>query len=900
MKRVHLSIIVATLAALIAGGAAPAAGEAWVKQSSRPTGFTLQGVDMVSPTEAWAAGAVGTILHTTDGGATWTKQRSGTQETLEAVRFKDALHGWAVGTNLALYTTDGGTTWAAGTGIVGNPVSVDCASLTTCFVGYGYSIASKTTDGGKTWNNVTFPFAVARFQFFDAQNGIASGPGGVVTTNDGGATWSAKAGPHGGFFVDQQQGWMLSGATAARTTNGGASWEPLTLPANSWIYASVFVDALHGWGVGSEDNIVHTSDGGQTWTTQRGGVGSGALYPFWDVDFADTLHGIVVGGAGKIYTTSDGGQTWTLRTSGASTETHALARVDDNLWATGNGGTIQVTHDGGAWWEETHVPVETGNLSDIDFADASTGWTVVDGTTGPGNGRVYKTSNGGLTWQNQGLLDSGRLGGVEALDASTVIAVGSYFPVIMRSADGGQTWDYRQHEFFCANACGYAWYGIDSPDGQNVWVTGEKGIILHSADRGLTWTTQRTGEPWEELMDVSFVDAKNGWVVGWSGTILRTTDGGATWIKKDPGLGYTGAILGVCALSANVAWIGGYDGFAARTTDGGLTWQREKVDTESTWIHSWSACSFKDAENGWFGGYTGIFRRSGASAPAPPPVVKPALTSLILNPSTLEGGLRSTGTVTLSAAAPEGGVDVALSTDTPNYSSVAPSVTVLPGQTTATFTVQSYPVGANVVATISGLYDGVTKSAALTIQPAPAPTLASLSLSPTSVTGGGTSTGTVMLTANARSDTVVTLSSSSAAASVPASVVVASGSASATFTVSTRSVTATTTATITGTHAGTTRSASLTVTAAPVATDRVSVTRAEYTAQKRELRVEATSTNGSATLRAYVTSTGALIGTLRNLGGSRYGGQLAWPTNPQSITVRSSAGGSATATVISK
>lgn len=201
--------VVAAVAAAVAvlGGAdaSPGAGEPWARQSPLPTGFSLDGVDMISTTEAWAVGAVGTILRTTDGGASWQKQASGTQERLDAVRFKDPLHGWAVGTDLALYTVDGGVTWTPGTGIVGSPVSVDCSTVTTCFVGYGYSIASKTTDGGRTWNDVTFPLAVGRFQFFDSQKGIASGPGGVLTTNDGGATWSPRPGPHGGFFVNQQE-----------------------------------------------------------------------------------------------------------------------------------------------------------------------------------------------------------------------------------------------------------------------------------------------------------------------------------------------------------------------------------------------------------------------------------------------------------------------------------------------------------------------------------------------------------------------------------------------------------------------------------------------------------------------------------------------------------------------
>jgi hypothetical protein len=63
------------------------------------------------------------------------------------------------------------------------------------------------------------------------------------------------------------------------------------------------------------------------------------------------------------------------------------------------------------------------------------------------------------------------------------------------------------------------------------------------------------------------------------------------------------------------------------------------------------------------------------------------------------------------------------------------------------------------------------------------------------------------------------------------------------------------------------------------------------------LRVEATSSSSSATLRVYNTSSGALIGTLSNRGGGQYGGEFSLSANPQSITVRSSLGGTATATV---
>jgi hypothetical protein len=80
----------------------------------------------------------------------------------------------------------------------------------------------------------------------------------------------------------------------------------------------------------------------------------------------------------------------------------------------------------------------------------------------------------------------------------------------------------------------------------------------------------------------------------------------------------------------------------------------------------------------------------------------------------------------------------------------------------------------------------------------------------------------------------------------------------------------------------------------------VAVQIAEYSSGNRQLRVEATSSNSSAVMKVYVTSTNALIGTLRNEGGGRYRGDFAWSSNPQSVTVRSSLGGSATRTVTVK
>ena len=199
--------------------------------------------------------------------------------------------------------------------------------------------------------------------------------------------------------------------------------------------------------------------------------------------------------------------------------------------------------------------------------------------------------------------------------------------------------------------------------------------------------------------------------------------------------------------------------------------------------------------------------------------VSVTLSSLSVNPTSVTGGNSSTGTVTLSGAAPSGGAVVTLSSSNTNVVRTPSSVTIAAGATSATFTISTSAVAGSTTVSISGMYSGVTRSASLTVTPAPPPaaTLSSLSVSPTSVTGGNSSTGTVTLSGAAPSGgAVVTLSSSNTtAARVPSSVTVAAGVTSATFTVSTSAAAASTAVSISGTYGGVSRSASLTVTPVP-------------------------------------------------------------------------------------
>jgi Beta-propeller repeat len=214
------------------------------------------------------------------------------------------------------------------------------------------------------------------------------------------------------------------------------------------------------------------------------------------------------------------------------------------------------------------------------------------------------------------------------------------------------------------------------------------------------------------------------------------------------------------------------------------------------------------------------------SLPVNPAQAPPPISSLTLNPASLQGGGFSMGTVTLTAAAPTGGAIVSMSSNSP-AATVPSTVTVSGGATSQSFSISTQTVTTISSAVITATLGASSQQATLTITPAAAVTLSALTLNPASVSGGGTSQGTVTLSGQAPSGgAVVTLSSgTTSVATVPAGVTVAAGAASATFAIATSAVTTSTPVTITASAGSVTRTVTLTVTP-PGQTATLSVTAA--------------------------------------------------------------------------
>ncbi|MCL1144140.1 WD40/YVTN/BNR-like repeat-containing protein [Shewanella gaetbuli] len=85
-------------------------------------------------------------------------------------------------------------------------------------------------------------------------------------------------------------------------------WQQVNTPVLSQLTKVFFLNANLGWAVGHDATILHTQDGGQTWSLQM--QSTDIEKPFLDILFFDENHGVAVGAYGLFYRTQDGGKTW--------------------------------------------------------------------------------------------------------------------------------------------------------------------------------------------------------------------------------------------------------------------------------------------------------------------------------------------------------------------------------------------------------------------------------------------------------------------------------------------------------------------------------------------------------------------------------------------------------------
>ena len=492
--------------------------------------------------EGWAIGDTGTILHTSNGGASWQTQSSPYGVDLEVMWFVDNQHGWIGLPDGVLKTTNGGGTWSrTGSGIPAkvNDIqffNISNGVLVTLSAFAGRGVVEITSDGGETWSasgcNAPWPDncdTIWALHFPSPSFGIAVG--GFVNSHqyvstDGGATWTSR-GPSVGiiepnevYFADTNNGWAARGSSYYRTSNGGQSWSQFTGPS---AYDIQLLTANFGF-VASYYDVSITTDGGYTFSRSNRFDGSNLV----GVSFANTMAGWTIG-YGRIWHTANSGQSWDLQRSDISGLKAIESVSPQRAWTVGDSGRILATSNGGTTWSAQTASTNY-HLYDVDFVDDSYGWIVGEENSNYNpNGKVWRTTDGGAHWTQVG-----------------------YFSGV--------------------NQGGHGKYGVDFVNRSVGYIVGQEvlsGSVHKTTDGGNTWTMKPLGDDYPELNAVDFINPNEGWVVGDNGFIAHTTNGGNSWEVQVSGV--SGSLTGVKFLNSQTGYaVGGYSG-VLKTTDAALT-----------------------------------------------------------------------------------------------------------------------------------------------------------------------------------------------------------------------------------------------------------------------------------------------------------------------------------------
>jgi photosystem II stability/assembly factor-like uncharacterized protein len=195
-----------------------------------------------------------------------------------------------------------------------------------------------------------------------------------------------------------------------------------------------FVGEREGWAVGHRGVVLHTKDGGETWSIQR--IDQSEDRPLFAVHFLDAQHGVAVGLWSRVMVTFDGGSRWDAvalpAPEGAKkADVNLMALFADakgRLYATGEKGVVLRSEDKGRTWAYETTGYKGSFWTGLATSD---GTLIVAGL----RGSLYRSGDGGRTWSRVETHSQSSITGL-AMVGSQIVGVGVE-GLTLRSDDGG-------------------------------------------------------------------------------------------------------------------------------------------------------------------------------------------------------------------------------------------------------------------------------------------------------------------------------------------------------------------------------------------------------------------------------------------------------------------------------
>ena len=171
--------------------------------------------------------------------------------------------------------------------------------------------------------------------------------------------------------------------------------------------------------------LVRTSDGGRTWSS----VSRLGAADFHAIAVSGGTLAAAPGGEATVLVSRDGGRNFEPRTAPLALQDLEIDPADPKRWVGTAETGVHLTTDGGSTWR----PADPAGGARI-------AWPVSDALFRTDlDGRVSRSSDGGLTWEDVGRVD-GETQALTAADERTLYAA-DLDGVVRVSRDGGETWE---------------------------------------------------------------------------------------------------------------------------------------------------------------------------------------------------------------------------------------------------------------------------------------------------------------------------------------------------------------------------------------------------------------------------------------------------------------------------
>lgn len=291
---------------------------------------------------------------------------------------------------------------------------------------------------------------------------------------------------------------------------------------------------------------------------------------------------------------------WNAQTSGITTALYSVKAVSGQIaWACGAGGVVRRTTDGGVNW----TGVGGGNIGaqDLYAIDAISANTAFVTGTPSTTAFMFRTTNGGTSWDTVFTQAGGFLDAIKMYDATNGIAYGDPVGgkwVILRTTNGGASWARIATEPNQVGGEAGSNNGLATVGTSHIWFCSNSvpPSVYRSTDAGATWSSSNLPGTATFTAGIAFNGTQYGVAGGNNGNAARTTDGGVTWSAVT--VGTTGAIYGMAGAGTFDFWATRGTTFQRSTNRGG-TWAQEFADATSGTLWHTSFVTSGTSAYGW-------------------------------------------------------------------------------------------------------------------------------------------------------------------------------------------------------------------------------------------------------------------------------------------------------------